>query len=68
MTPQLLEIFKHYQRFSYFHTKMKSVIDFNVDGFKKCNYRFIININKYMTDIMDIVNNFKLSQELLIEF
>ncbi len=37
LTPHLMEIFKHFQRFSYFYERMQAVIDFNVDGFQNCN-------------------------------
>lgn len=52
MTPYLLDIFKHYQRFAYFYQNMKNVIDFNIEGFQNCKLITIIINSMSLVDII----------------
>ena len=36
ITPNLLEIFKHFNRFKMFNKNLKSTLNFDVRGFEKC--------------------------------
>ena len=36
ITPNLLEIFKHFSRFRVFHKNLKTVLNFDIRGFEKC--------------------------------
>ena len=46
ITPNLLEIFKHFNRFKMFNRNLKSMLNFDVRGFEKCmfEHNFFNNI------------------------
>ena len=42
ITPNLLEIFKHFSRFKMFNKNLRSILNFDVRGFEKCTKLFFI--------------------------
>ncbi len=64
ITPHLLEIFKHFQRFSYFYQNLQSAdIQLNVEGFENCNFWFFLFylfISDYCLNFFDLQKKKKL--------
>jgi hypothetical protein len=44
LTPNLMEIFKHYRKMSCFNANFSTILNLDLNGFDKCNFLLIFNL------------------------